>query len=92
MSKHHPDIIAAAKAVYELRRKTAYGVGVHLGPWDGEPNAYHQEVIAEVKAVIKLALDGAVSPAMALATSSYSTPEANYRAMATERLKELGIE
>lgn len=91
MTKHHPDIIAAAKAVYELRRKTAFGVCVQLGPWEGEPNAFHEEVIAEVAAVFKLALNGAASADVIAAASHYKPHEENYRAMAAQRLKELGL-
>ncbi len=96
MSKHHPDVIAAAKAVYELRRKTAYGVGVPLGPWDGEPNAFHEEIIAEVKAVLKLALEAPVTDGMRIegckhTVSTYAADGA-YRAMAAKRLKELEID
>lgn len=89
----HPDILAAAKAVYDMRMRTAWGVGqTKRPPWDQTPPTFQAEIIAEVKATTKKLITGAVTQSMVGAQSAVFGAEKVYEAMVLQRLKDLGID
>lgn len=89
----HADIIEAAKAVYDMRMRTAWGVGqTKRPPWDQATPSFRDEVIAEVKATLKLLITKPVSNTMTGATYGIYGAGSTYEAMTLQRLKDLGID
>lgn len=93
----HPDIVVAAKRIYELRLATAWGRGLAKRPnWDDMPQSFRDEIVAEVKAAARILLSTRITDAMRTAAGEYRsyvrTLDETYRDMVGERLKELGVE
>lgn len=89
----HADIIDAAKAVYDMRMRTAWGVGQTKRPaWDQATPSFRDEIIAEVKATLKALMTKPVTPTMISAQSIGYAGASIYEAMALQRLKDLGID